>query len=302
MKAGQERLAWRWLDEARSGLGEPSPVWLLATVAGARYALPKAVGDELEARWVTAMKRNCGSLALGEMCRIMHAYVGAEVDYPGRNEHVGFLLDRLRRPSSRPWDAGDLRSVLDFLMSASLAKKAAAARSSQHADPGGVLKLLAKFATKARAKFPGNAFFQLTAGEMEMRKGPHHCRRTFARRCFQRAAQVAEAAGGPEDLEIAKRAKEKLLFLDAHAREAPRDRFPLPPPGEDEPTAGLDDLPDDTGAGGETFSPGSLFEIFARACRERGLDPEEVLDKMSDRGGFRFRAEGPPDSQRRERK
>ena len=252
------------------------------------------------------MKRSCGSLAVGEMCRIMDGYLGGEVDYRGRNEHVDFLLDCLRRRSRRRWDARDLRGVTDFLMSAAMLKRRSAAKSSRrHADPDGVMKLLAKYATKARKAFSDNVYFQLLAGETEMHKGPRKCRRKFARTCFQRAVELGGAAGDEASMALAKRAKEKLLFLDAHAYRPPDDVFSLPPP-EDDFAAEMDDLFAEMDPEGEGFSPGeaggSLFAMFARVCREQGLDPKDVLDGMSGGDAVPLPAAKPAQALAKERK
>ena len=72
-KAGDFGLAYRLIDQARDALGEAAPIWLLVAVEGRRYALPKAVADEFEQRWLAELKKRRRSAALGEMCRTLAA-------------------------------------------------------------------------------------------------------------------------------------------------------------------------------------------------------------------------------------
>jgi hypothetical protein len=180
--------------------------------------------------------------------------------------------------------------------------------ASKHTDPGGVLKLLAKLAAKARAKFPDNAFFQCLVGEMEIRKGPRKCRRRFARGCFQRAVDLTQGANDPDSIVIAKRAKEKILFLDECGLGGPdryrRSAAGLPPmPMPDDIPSELADLIKELDDGGDGPSPGkaagALFEMFARACRDAGINPERILDEMAGDMPFRFRPKGFPNATRK---
>jgi len=305
LKAGQPDLAHRLLEEARTGLGEPAPVWLLATIEGTRYNLPETVLVGFEDRWAAARKKGRTSLAAGQMCRILNRYLEAGVVYLGRKAHLELLRDFLGRCSRIRWQAGDLRSTMEFLMLLLLDDKGPAEKSSRHADPGGTAKLLEKLAAKGRRKFPDVAFFQLLAGEMEMRKGPRRCKRRFARDCFQRALELAEKANDPDSAQAAKTAKNKLLSLDEldrrHSRGGPR--LPLPPAGDEPPDRPEADEDDEGDEGfGPDMPPGSVFEMFARICREAGVDPEDILDELGRGVPFRFRADGGPKPAGKKRK
>jgi hypothetical protein len=238
------------------------------------------------------MKLGRTSLAAGEMCRVLIGYMEADVPYRGQDEHLGFLVDYLRRLRWIQWRTKDLRSVAAFLMSVLMTRQGDDG-TSRHADPAGVEKLLAKLVAKGRAKFPDEAYFQFLAGEMEIRKGPRKCRRKLARSCFQRAVQLLEGSSEADDSGVAKRAKERLLFLNEHERR-PREMMPpLPPPGGNTAAAKPDDLLDKMqgNGGGPDMRAGTLFDMSMRACRELGADPREVLDEMSGGRAFRFRAE-----------
>ena len=53
-------------------------------IEGRSYALPKAVADEFESRWLAELKKGRRSAAAGEMCRTMTGHLIGGVDYPGR--------------------------------------------------------------------------------------------------------------------------------------------------------------------------------------------------------------------------
>ncbi len=222
---------------------------------------------------------------------------------------VGFL----RRCSRVQWQAPDLRGVLDFLIMLAYHEKGRAEESSRHANRSGVSKLLTKIAAKARAKFPDNAFFQFTAGTMELTKGPGKCNRRLARQCFERAVQLTQGAADPDGLDLAQRAKEKLLWLDEQDRMPPHAPRPLPFWSADDDLLDRADLPDDDddddgddGGGGRRSSSsrpaGTMFEMFVRLCREAGVDPRKVLDEMEGELPFRFRPEDRPKPIRKNRR
>jgi hypothetical protein len=214
-------------------------------------------------------------------------------------------VDFLRRCLRTRWQAADLRSVLELLIFLNLPEQRRAEKSPRHADPGGMAKLLEKYAAKARAKFPDVAFFQLLAGEMEMRKGPRRCNRRFARECFQQAVELAQRPDDPDGSEVAKRAKERLHFLDEVEPLPGKARPPLPlATAGDEPGDG--DASDDDGDADEGGGPGgpagTLFQMFARVCREAGVDPEEILDEIGGGMPFRFRPQDDPKPARKNRR
>ncbi|MGA2032281.1 MAG: hypothetical protein ABSG68_08510 [Thermoguttaceae bacterium] len=308
LKAGQNGLAHRLLDQARNDLGEPAPIWLLMTIQSDRYRLLKVVQAEFEGRWLDAMKKSRTSRAAGEMCRILvaHLETGGEDPKGLRTEH---LEDFLRRRSRIKWQARDLRNALEFLVFLVQCEKSGKEQSSTHVEASDTAKLLAKLATKARRTFPDQPLFQLIAGEVELRKGPRKCNRRRARDCFQRAAQLAEGSNDPDSTRIEKLAKEKLLALDELDRMPWATMPPLPlTKADDDPIGPLnlpedddndadDDYDDRDGQRPSARGPGGvLFEMFARVCREAGLDPREVIDKMGGRGPFRFRRGGRPEA------
>ena len=299
-KAGEFGRAHRLLDQARSTLGESAPIWLLMTLQSARYALQKVVQAEFDGRWLAAMKKNRTSVAAGEMCRIMFGELATDREDPDCDQRAQCVVDFVQHCSRTKWQARDLRGVLEFLIYRSHDEKRREDEFSRHGGRSLASKLLAKLAAKARKKFPDDAFFQQVAGEMELRKGPRKCNRRLARECFQRALELAEGANDSDSLETAKRAKERLHFLD---EAGPGPSHAVPPfarAADREPD--FLDLPEDDGeilgpSAGE--SPEELIETFARLCRQAGMDPEEVLNDVTADMPFRF---GPGGGRKPERK
>jgi tetratricopeptide (TPR) repeat protein len=305
LKAGDFGLAFRLFDQAGTALGESAPVWLLAIIEGARYDLPEGVVAQIESRWLAAMKKGRRSLAAGEMCRTMTACLESGAGYPGREGHVESLVRMLQRCSRIKWLSGDLRSVVEFLISLDHHEEERGGKSRKHSG-GAALQLAAKLAAKARAKFPDNAFFHMVAGQMEMRKGPRRCNRRLAKDCFQRAVQLTEGAKDPDDLQIAKSAKEKLLFFEELEQGRVGDLVPEPFATADPDPDVLPDLPEIDDYDGPPPSGGGslggLFQMFAQVCREAGVDPEEILGEIGGGRPFRFSREDGPKRTRKNRK
>jgi hypothetical protein len=180
------------------------------------------------------------------------------------------------------WEADDLRDVCLFLK--------AVPKQNRLPDTIGRLRKLVRRGLK---KFPEAPDFPLMMGILELDKGPVHCNRGLARRCFKRARDLAGKLG-PQYAFIVEESERKLAFL-AEVGVAPW----MPPAmrggrgreesfDEDGP---VDDLP-----------PGGLFAAFARVCESMGLDPEDVLEDISGGGPFRFPPPGPDRERKRKRK
>ena len=173
------------------------------------------------------------------------------------------------------WQPQDLRHVLLFLMAEQTYERERRRKTGNAGGLGDASPVLAAIATKARQKFPADAFFQFLVGKLEFDKGPFRCDCRLARECFERAIALAEGTSDPDCAQTAKEAREI-------ARSARRLR---PRPGrrtrvggrfrggntEREPFGGDEE---------EGLPPAGLADIFIRTCREMGVDPEDVLDKI----------------------
>lgn len=299
-KAGEFGLGHRLIDRAGNERGESAPVWLLVTIAGIRYALPKTVAGEFENRWRMALKKGRRSAVAGELCQITVAHLAAGVSYRGQEEHVGYLLDFLWRCVRIKWQPDDLRDVLDFLLFCEHRLEKREKGSAGHAAPSEIAELLAKLGVTARAKFPEYAFFQYVVGELEIRKGPRACDRQLALGCFQRGLALVAGKSDPDSVQLAKRAQKNIDFLREADRVSSAMDDDVDEDGEDD---GPFDLEDDgpeipTPAG----IPGKLFRTFVNICRTLGLDPEQVLDEAAAGKPLSFRTGDGRSAARKKRK
>lgn len=314
-KAGDWGLANRLLDRAKNELGEWAPILLVMSIESIRYALPKKIAEEFQDRWRVELKKSRRSRAAGEMSRLLYAHVATGLTYPGCEGHVQQLLGFLRRCSRVKWEEHHLRFVLEFLLFWEHHEREREDESPRRFASVDATRLLWDLAAKARSKFPDNAFFQLLAGEMEMRKGPKKSDRQFAQECFQRALQLAQGANVPDSIDVAKRAREKLDALDRTEKLSFEGMPPFPLPFSEEEEDEEDDGAfedsydppdfdgeDDGGNGPLPGFAGKLFRMFERMCRDQGLDPEKIIDQAARDMPFRFRMEDGPRNSRKKRK
>jgi hypothetical protein len=290
LKAGDVGLANRLLDRARSALGEAAPIWLLMTIESRRYALSKVVGDEYEHRWLTSLKKSRRSAPAGEMCRISTALAMKSVNYLDREDHVARLLDFLRDCKRVKWEARDLRNVLDFLIVCEHREEQRKEALVKKKSTSDTTKLLADLATKARGKFPDNSFFQLMAGEMELRKGPLGCNRPFARDCFERVLKLVKETNDPDSAQIVKRARKNLDQLREIAALPFGAASAFSPPSIENEDGNLPEY---------SFAdlPAEVLARLAKLCQDRGLDLEEMMEQAA--AGEPFQAKEAPPSKRK---
>ncbi|HUT90084.1 MAG TPA: hypothetical protein VMY37_11345 [Thermoguttaceae bacterium] len=274
LKARNFDLGEQLVERAQSQTGERTPALLALTIESIRYDLSRTVRKSFERQWQAALKRRCRSETAGLMCMTTAAYLRIGVDYPGWSAHVRQLLAYVRRCSRVKWQPGDLRNVCDFVDAA-----------TDREEFSEEFELLEKLVRKGVRKFPEDPMLQFLAGEVEMGKGPAECNRSYARRCFQQAAKLAEESNDPKAAAVADRAKRAVSFLEDVGLDFPEHHDGFPPhcgpfagPSPDD----FDD-PDDFDPL-DAVPPGELLTMFIRACAAMGLDPEEVLDEAA-RGG-----------------
>ena len=194
------------------------------------------------------------------------------------------------------WEARDLRGVLDFLMLTVLAKKQGAPKSSRHADPEGVMKTLARYATKARKLFPPTRpISSWSPAKRKFARGrgsaggssPGTASSTRTGRGGWRQGGHGLGEEGPGEAALPRRARIA----------AARRRGPLAARrGLRRREMGRPCWTSWAGPRREFSAKeaqGSFWKMSARVCREQGMDPKEVLDRMSGGTPFRFRPEEP---------
>ena len=226
----------------------------------------------------------------------MTARLGVNVD------HVATLVDFLCGCKRiRKWQAGDLRAASDFLVCCEHENPCRKETSRQRKDVSKTSELLADLASRARRKFPDNAFFQFMVGELEMRKGPFDCNRRLARECFRR---VLESAPGADDIDgdqIVKRARESLDLLGETGQLPFHPSLPFPPSVDDDDACNefgglpfaFDEGEDNNGLPGFPFSglPKGMLSGILRMCREAGIDPKELFKEAAAGKPFRFQSD-----------
>jgi hypothetical protein len=226
-KAGDFGLARRLLDQARDALGEPAPIGLLMAIEGRRYALPQAVADEFENRWLVELKKSRRSAALGEMCRTVTGHLAGEVVYPGRDEHLSRLEALLGRSKRVKWQGRDLRHVLNFLIGVQACEAERRWKPRKAVGRRKAFALLAWFAAKARRTFPEDAFFQFLVGKLEIDKGRFACDCRLARESMTDAKLNANQidkvvlVGGGSRTPLVHRLLEEQLGQPVHAEVDP---------------------------------------------------------------------------------
>jgi tetratricopeptide (TPR) repeat protein len=264
-KAGDDERGEEFFAQAQDGVSEPTAALLAAAAEASRYRLPRERTREFQREWKKALKNKCNSQTAAEMCRIMSAYLHGDVKYTGRPEHVRELFAYLRRMTRVKFREQDLRVICEFI--------------DQYAQHHGKAeqdeKVLQRYVKKGTRQFPGNAYFQYRSGELEIEKGPYLADRRHAQRSFQRALELAEDSGRPEDADLRKKCKDRLTFLDQMGVERPGFG---PPPSFGPPSFGPE-----LGGGPPIGSPvemGKIFNAMIEMAERMGINPDMLLDEM----------------------
>jgi hypothetical protein len=205
------------------------------------------------------------------MCSILAANLTAEVDYPQREEHVVEAVKYVSRCGRVKWKRDDLLHVCLFL---------------NEIDE---TKLLQKYVRQGTRKCPDEPYFHALTGLMEMDKGPWKCNRKLAAKEFQKAIDLGAASDDPLTKEMVDHARRGLLVLEGHGDHRHNDGEPY----DADESLDADGFPADLDPAG--MSPGDLSNMIQSICEQMGIEPAELLDKMS-RGRFK------PPSRRRQRK
>jgi tetratricopeptide (TPR) repeat protein len=271
LKAGDMGLGQQLIQRATTQAGEAAPVLLVLAVESIRFGLSKQVQRQFDKDWIAALKKKCRSDTAGRMCEALASYLVGGVEYPRRVVHIEMLTEYVRRCSRVKWTARDLRHVCEFLDVLYL----------HEMDEDTAFELLDKLVEKGCKEFPGSAYFQFTAGELEFRQDPGYCDRRLAHKCFERALEFAKASSDPLDVKLVELAKERLTFLGEAGLERPA--FPFGPAYyDDDDDDAFDDGEFDDG--GDTFAdapPVKMFNVFAKMCEKLGIDPEEILNRSA---------------------
>lgn len=176
LKAGCQEQANALIDEGRSLLAEPAPLWLAILIEARRYRLTKPKREPFEALWAEALARKPRSETAGALATLMNPFLVGEIRYTGRETHLRQIITYLKRTTRLSYREDDLTAVCALVGHVS-----------------GDRKLFETLARKGERLFPDAPQFPTFLGTREMEKGPFRCNPTKARNWLQKALTLAEA-------------------------------------------------------------------------------------------------------------
>jgi tetratricopeptide (TPR) repeat protein len=195
-KAGARDAADRYEKEALGLLVESTPLWLVFHMESIRYKLTKAMQNHYAELWKKDLRKKCRSETAGAMAAFLSPYVGAKIDYPGRDKHVKDLVGYIERTTRLKYRLGDLEEVCQFLVCVP--------------DTPGILE---KLIQKGLKDHPQSVLVQMMTGGIEMGKGPIRCRPTIAKGHLEKALKFAESSTRTNETSLIPKIKEMLSVI-----------------------------------------------------------------------------------------
>lgn len=241
-KAGQESEASQRLARAEEMAPDRAAVMLCAAIESQRFKLSKDRVKTFEAGLAAELKGRVRGPAVGELSRLMYAFLKTNIRYPGLHKHVGQLMRYIGRASRIHLSLDELRHACLFVNLADFESN-----------------LQEKLARRGTRQHPEAPLFWYLTGESEISKGPLECDGKFALKCLEKASELIEASPNCPDAPLLNEIRESITFL--------RDRIEemTVPPSRGGPFAAGLDLEDMIGA-------------FQAMCESMGVSPEGVLD------------------------
>jgi tetratricopeptide (TPR) repeat protein len=218
LKAGQTERANAIIAEAQGRLAEPTPLWLALRIEATRYELPGPDQDRFEALWVNALSKRPRGETAGALADLLASCIDAGITYPGRDGHVKQVVDYLGRTTRIKYTRRDLSRACAFLgllvTEPRRRGRGGRARGGAKADTA-LRELYEKLARRGLKLFPDAFEFPMLLGSIEMEKGPFRGDLRKARQHFERAQELAQAAGSgdPKAALMARKAREALSAL-----------------------------------------------------------------------------------------
>lgn len=196
-KAGQAERAESLIADTQVNLSEATPLWLTLLIESIRYKLPKPERERFESRWSIAQSKKVRSDTAGALAELMAAFVGDEVEYPGRAGHLKEVVAYLRRTTRIKYAYDDLSHVCSLL--GLLPKEAA---------------LLQKLVARGIKLFPNSPLFLLLTGAIELEKGPYKGGNLrLAQSNLEKALKQAETSSHPMDVRLLPQIRQTLSML-----------------------------------------------------------------------------------------
>jgi hypothetical protein len=220
-KAGQAELSDQYLGEAQQSLIEPTPLWLALAIEAIRYRMPPAIVDDYTARWVGDLKKKFRSETAGELASLLESFLSANIEYRGRDEHIGQVVAYLRRSVRSKYSREDIERVCEFLY--------------KLPEESELFEKLVKLGLKQHAE---SALLNFRAGLVELKDLPSGRGGTKARQYLETARKLAEASADPKVNGLLSDIKGTLTLLNEvseRTRGLPsffsRFALPIPRPG-----------------------------------------------------------------------
>jgi hypothetical protein len=267
IKAGNAEAARALVEQAQKKLAEPTALWLMMTIEGIGFGLPKEETWLYDKRWRDALKRRCRSETAGTMCRMLSTQLQSPQPYDGCEEHVEALRKYVGRCSRVKWQPEDLRQVCEFL------------------DAAEDYRTLEKLLKRGLRSFPQMAQLHWLASKVEITKGAWNSNRDKAQNHLEDAIRWGESSSDPRDKELVERAKRAMSLLDNISQR----EYHYDDDGEyDDDDAGSDEQEIRDLLGDMEGVPRSvILAVLESISGKLGLDltPEEILAEIERRGG-----------------
>jgi tetratricopeptide (TPR) repeat protein len=200
LKAGEARRGEDYLKQAQEALVEPTPLWLTMVIEATRYKMPKATIDRYDRLWEAGLKKKCRGETAGALAEQMGAYLGADVEYRGRAEHIRQVIAYLKRGTGLKYRREDIERVVEFLAELPKAENA----------------LLEKLLKAGVKQHPESAVLHLHSGMMGLAKGviTGSGGVAEARRHLETALKLAEASTDPKTTALLPEIRSQVSLLD----------------------------------------------------------------------------------------
>ena len=217
-------------------------------IEAARYQLPQAVKQRFDDLWQSGLALKCKSETAATLATRLDTFLVAGIDYPGRGQHVDYVIDYIKRGSRVRYRRQDLLCVCEFLKGLS-----------------GAEDLYDKLVARGLKNFPDSPFFILAGMATEIqKKGPFRVNPLAMERKLEQALAAARVSSDAIEASLEDEIKKRL----ASVKQMQSLPFRSPLPG--------------FGGGGPSGLRG-LMETFAGMGFDDEFDDDEFDDDEDDR-------------------
>ena len=201
-KAKNVEEAERFVEEAKTHLSEPTPIWLLMHANAVRYNLDRELKNEFSARFKAAVTRACTSQTAAEMAYYLSTFLSNKITY------TGFATHQPRSAST--WSDAHVspggRKISRVLMYMKLDEKWRLRGES----------LMRELSKTGRLQFPQDPHFPLFAGLAAMGSSPFFCDAGQAMRLLEQALELDKASPAHLSPELLELARHSLALVESY--------------------------------------------------------------------------------------